>query len=107
MVVSAVRRLELVLVLPKISSKQTLKRQVFIQIRPVQSVRGNLHIHQLGGCSFCQARILHGWKTNLHAANHLDHNIRSRVVNFFSRISQGVHFLLSMMVMVDQLVLII
>lgn len=70
-------------ILPEISAEQTFKRQVFIQFRPMQSIRRDLHIPQLGRRSFGKTRIVFDRKAKHHTTCHFDHKVRRGIIHFF------------------------
>ena len=52
--------------------EQSTKRQVLIQVRPVQTERRNLDVVQLSGRAAREPEIFRNRKTNLRAAFHAD-----------------------------------
>jgi len=53
-----------------VAFEQAVKRQVLIQIRPVETEGVNFNVIQLPGCAGRQTRIIRDGKTNLRAALH-------------------------------------
>src|SRR6185503_12055015 len=81
----------LLLKLSVVPFKQPAKRQVFIEIRPVESKRRNLDVVQLLRRAASQPWIFRGWKTNLPTAYHSDND---EAVHMFCRtraVSQSIH----------------
>ena len=65
----------LLLALAKAALEQTSKREVFIQIGPMEAVRRHFDAVELCRGAFRKAGILAYGKPNFHTAFHLDHNM--------------------------------
>jgi len=62
-------------VLPIVTSQQSLKRKILVQLGPMNAIRGNLNPAQLLRGSMCQPRIFGHRKTHLAPALHGNNDV--------------------------------